>query len=53
MSVGWPHRRAFIAGLGGAVVVWPVVGWTQRPERLRRIGILFEYREDDPEGRGP
>ena len=51
MSVGWTHRRAFIAGLGGAVVVWPVVGWAQRPERLRRIGILFEYREDDPEGR--
>jgi putative ABC transport system substrate-binding protein len=43
-------QRAFIAGLGSAAA-WPVVARAQHPERLRRIGILFDYLEDDPEGR--
>jgi putative ABC transport system substrate-binding protein len=42
-------RREFIAALGGAAA-WPVVAQAQQAERLRRIGILFDYREGDPEG---
>src|SRR5271155_2556313 len=34
------RRREFIAGLAGAVA-WPVVARAQRPERMRRIGMLM------------
>jgi len=43
-------RRTFIAGLGGAAV-WPVVALGQQPERLRRIGVLYDYPETDAQGR--
>jgi hypothetical protein len=41
-------RREFIAGLGGAVA-WPVVARGQRPEQMRRVGVLMGYAEADPE----
>ena len=40
------RRREFIAGLGGAVV-WPLSARAQRG-RMRRIGVLMPYDEDDP-----
>ena len=43
-------RREFIALAGGAAV-WPVVAVAQQSERLRRLGILHDYSEADPEGR--
>jgi putative tryptophan/tyrosine transport system substrate-binding protein len=43
-------RRAFIAGLGGTVV-WPLVARAQQPDRVRRIGVLTSYDENDPETR--
>jgi putative tryptophan/tyrosine transport system substrate-binding protein len=41
------RRREFIAGLG-STVAWPVVGRAQQPDRVRRIGVLMGYGEDDP-----
>jgi putative ABC transport system substrate-binding protein len=42
------RRREFIAGLGGAAV-WPVVARGQQANRVRRIGVLIQYDEDDHE----
>jgi putative ABC transport system substrate-binding protein len=42
------QRRDFIAGLG-AVGAWPVVARAQ--ERIRRIGVLIGFDENDPEGK--
>jgi putative tryptophan/tyrosine transport system substrate-binding protein len=42
------RRREFIAGLGSAAA-WPVVGWAQQPERMRRIGMLLPAAADDPQ----
>jgi putative ABC transport system substrate-binding protein len=42
------RRREFIAGLGSAPV-WPLVARAQQSERVRRIGMLMPYDENDPE----
>jgi ABC-type uncharacterized transport system substrate-binding protein len=42
------RRRAFISLLGGAAAFAPLVARAQ--ERVRRIGVLMNYAEDDAEG---
>jgi putative tryptophan/tyrosine transport system substrate-binding protein len=44
-------RRDFIAGLGGAAV-WPVVAEAQQANRMRRIGVLMGFGDNDPRARG-
>jgi putative tryptophan/tyrosine transport system substrate-binding protein len=41
------RRREFIAGLGSAVA-WPLVAHGQQGDRVRRIGVLVGYNENDP-----
>ena len=41
------RRREFIAGLSGTAV-WPVAARAQLPDRMRRVGCLYTFAENDP-----
>jgi hypothetical protein len=41
------RRRDFIVGFGGAAA-WPLVVGAQQPERMRRIGVLWDGRKATP-----
>jgi putative tryptophan/tyrosine transport system substrate-binding protein len=48
-SGGHPHmrRRRFIAVIAGAAA-WPLAAHAQAQERVRRLGVLMPYPENDP-----
>ena len=44
-------RRKFLATLGGVAAAWPLAARAQQSERMRQVGVLMGFAEDDPEAK--
>src|SRR4029077_12691253 len=44
------RRRDFIRIVAGSAASWPITAHAQQQERMRRIGVLMLYPENDPQG---
>ena len=49
LSLEGAVRRRELLTLFGSVAMWPLAARAQQGDRLRRIGVLMAYAEDDPE----
>ncbi|MGA8945660.1 MAG: ABC transporter substrate-binding protein, partial [Pseudolabrys sp.] len=45
------RRREFIGGILGSAATWPLSTYAQQADRMRCIGVLMAYAEDNPDGK--
>ena len=43
------RRRDLLSLIGTSVAAWPVMARAQQPEQMRRIGVLMNIAESDPQ----
>ena len=43
------RRRDLLSLIGTSVAAWPVMAHAQQPEQMRRIGVLMNIAESDPQ----